>query len=143
MSLPNPNFQTGDLFTADNANGIIAAILDKITGSSFDLMNQNGHQTLLSYTVPVDTDQLLRVDTCGLVKVLAGSNSIEWRLLFTDMNNNTSEYVIEIASSLGFYPNSSFTIKAKRDTSVTIEALADDGNIYDFGGSLLILKSIT
>lgn len=142
MSLPNPNFQPGDAFTADNANGIIEAILIRIQGNSFDLASQNGNQTLLSYAVPSDTDQLIRADTCGLVHTLAGSNSILWRLLFIDTDDNSSELLIENAQSLGFYPNSSFTIKAKRGTTVTIDAVADDGNIYDFGGALLILKSV-
>jgi len=141
MSLPNPNFQPGDLFTADNANGIINGILARLEAVSFDSLGQTGQQTLFTYTVPSDKDQILQLNSYLAITTADGQVTVN--LFFTDIYNTPHDLDLNDGNIVAFYPANSTNIKAKRGTDVTLVIGVTGNAVYDCGGNLVIIKSIS
>lgn len=141
--LPNPNFQTGGKFTADNANGIVEAILEKLQANSFDAVDQTGNPTLFTYDVPSDKDQIIIINVYLDNSVVQTDGSYA-SAIWTDMEGTVQE-PFTIANN----PNPGGTImfarclKAKRGTQVIITATGGEGDVFSCGGSIVVVKSVS
>lgn len=144
MSLPDPTFQPGDTFTADNANGIINAILAKIQAQGFDSINQSGNITVLTHNVSPTQDEILRIDSYLLIRTYDGSNPVIVSIAFTDVNDGDDGFETGSGSAVGFFNIPCFTLKVKRGTVVNVNVnTGGDTNIYDIGGALIIEKLVS
>lgn len=141
--LPDPNFQTGGQFTAGNANGIVEAILAKLQPISFDFTNQTGNPTLLTYDVPVDTDQIIIINVY-LDNAVVQTDGSYASLIWTDMEGTVQEpFTIANNPNPGGIVMFARTFKAKRATQVIITATGGIGDVFACGGSLVVVKSVS
>jgi len=141
MSLPQPNFQTGDLFTADHVNNCIRAILASLTAISFDVINATDVQVLFTYNVPDTEDQILNL-TVYIDNSVKGTEGCYILLNWTDMEGNIQEFTTANNPNDGGTMIPSWGFKAKRGTVVTFTGHGLQDCIYSAGGSLVVIKSI-
>lgn len=134
-------FFTGDLLTADYFNQMIQAVLDRLTAVSFDALNQTGEQTLFSYTVLPDKDQILQLNSYLAITTADGQVTVN--LFFTDIYDTPHDLDLNDGNGVAFYPANSTNIKAKRGTDVTLVIGVTAGAVYDCGGNLVIIKSVS
>lgn len=134
-------FETGGILTADYFNQMIAAVLARLTAVSFDALDQTGEQTLFIYTLPDSEDQILQLNS--YLSVTTADGQVTVNLFFTDIYDNLRDIDLNSGNNVGIYPANSTNIKAKRGTDVTLVIGVTAGAVYDCGGNLVIIKSVS